>query len=127
MPVFSAPGTKPAPMPWSPWLPLTPPLSTGEPAGSTATIFTAGFFPFRYSPTPVTVPPVPTPATKKSIFPSVSSQISGPVVSRWAAGLAGLSNCPGTKLPGIPFANSSALAMAPAMPCAPGVSTSSAP
>ena len=38
--------------------------STGEVAGSTATTLTAGFLFLRYSPTPVTVPPVPTPATK---------------------------------------------------------------
>jgi hypothetical protein len=31
--------------------------------------------------TPVMVPPVPTPATRTSISPSVSSQISGPVVA----------------------------------------------
>ena len=47
--------------------------STAEEAGSTATILTAGFFDFRYSPTPVMVPPVPTPATKTSTLPSVSS------------------------------------------------------
>ena len=32
-----------------------------------------GFLDLRYSPTPVTVPPVPTPATKMSTCPSVSS------------------------------------------------------
>mgnify|MGYP002321218565 CR=1 FL=1 len=50
---------------------------------------------------PVTVPPVPTPATKISTFPSVSSQISGPVVAACAAGFAGLSNCPRITAPGI--------------------------
>ena len=34
------------------------------------------------------------PATKISTLPSVCSQISGPVVSSWAFGLAGFSNCP---------------------------------
>ena len=34
------------------------------------------------------VPPVPTPATKMSTLPSVSAQISGPVVALWTAGLA---------------------------------------
>ncbi len=110
-----------------PWLPAFPPLSRGEPAGSTATILTAGFRAFRYSPTPVTVPPVPTPATKMSTFPSVSSQISGPVEALWAAGLAGFTNCPGMKPPGISFASSSAFSMAPFMPPAPSVRTSSAP
>ena len=36
----------------------------------------------------------------------VSSQISGPVDARWAAGLAGLLNWPGMKEPGISFASS---------------------
>ena len=44
------------------------------------TIFTLGFFSFRYLPVPVMVPPVPMPATKMSTLPSVSAQISGPVV-----------------------------------------------
>ena len=35
----------------------------------------------RYRPVPVMVPPVPTPATKCVTLPSVSRQISGPVVS----------------------------------------------
>ena len=59
---------------------------------STATTRTVGFCAFRYSATPVSVPPVPTPATKMSTLPSVSSQISGPVVRRWISGLAGLEN-----------------------------------
>ena len=58
-----------------------PSESTGDAAGSSATTFTSGFWDFRYSPTPVSVPPVPTPAIKISTFPSVSFQISGPVVS----------------------------------------------
>ena len=73
------------------------------------------------------VPPVPTPATKKSTEPSVSAHISGPVVERWTAGLAGFTNWPGMKLCGISFASSSALAMAPFMPLAPSVRTTSAP
>ena len=48
-----------------------------------------GFCSFKYSPTPVTVPPVPTPAIKISTLPSVSFQISGPVVALWIAGFAG--------------------------------------
>ena len=79
-------------MPWILWGPAVPAESTGEAAGSTATTRTAGFLDFRYDPTPVIVPPVPTPATKKSTAPSVSSQISGPVCARWALGLEGLSN-----------------------------------
>ena len=38
-------------------------------------------------------PPVPTPDTKISSWPPVSSNISGPVVRSWIAGLAGFSNC----------------------------------
>ena len=62
-----------------------------------------------------------------STFPSVSFQISGPVVAACAFGLAGFSNCPGIKLPGISLASSSALAMAPFIPLAPSVRTTSAP
>ena len=65
-----------------------PSESTGEVAGSTATILMSGFCSLRYSPVPVSVPPVPTPATKMSTFPSVSFQISGPVVALCAAGFA---------------------------------------
>ena len=114
-------------MPWILWDPLLPSERTGESSGSSATTLTAGFCSFRYSPVPVTVPPVPTPAIKISTFPSVSFQISGPVVALWIAGFAGFTNCPGMKLPGISFASSSAFAMAPFMPLAPSVRTSSAP
>jgi hypothetical protein len=47
------------------------------------------------SPTPVTVPPVPTAETMASTLPSVSRQISSAVVLRWISGLAGLLNCCG--------------------------------
>ena len=114
-------------MPWILCDPLLPSDKTGDVAGSTAIILTSGFFSFRYSPTPVNVPPVPTPAINTSTLPSVSFQISGPVVSLCAFGLAGLTNCPGMKLFGISLANSSALAMAPDIPLAPSVSTISAP
>ena len=73
------------------------------------------------------VPPVPTLATKISTLPSVSFQISGPVVPIWALGFTGFTNCPGMKLSGISFASSSAFSMAPVMPSSPGVSTISAP
>ncbi len=62
-----------------------------------------------------------------STVPSVSFQISSAVVRRWTSGLAGFSNCCGTKAPSISRLSSSALAIAPFMPAAPGVSTSSAP
>src|ERR1039457_6560847 len=39
------------------------------------------------------VPPVPMPETSTSMVPSVSSQISGPVVRKWISGLAGFLNC----------------------------------
>ena len=73
------------------------------------------------------VPPVPTPATNTSIAPPVSRQISSAVVRRWISGLAGFLNCCGTIASGVSRASSSARAMAPFMPCAAGVSTSSAP
>jgi hypothetical protein len=49
------------------------------------------------SPTPVIVPPVPTPATKMSTLSSKAFRISGPVPRRWASGLAGLENWSGRK------------------------------
>ena len=73
------------------------------------------------------VPPVPTPATKMSTVPSVSAQISGPVVALWTAGFAGLTNWPAKKLFGIWSASSCAFAMAPFMPFEPSVRTSCAP
>jgi hypothetical protein len=42
--------------------------------------FKVDFFDLSNSVMPVIVPPVPTPATRKSILPSVSCQISSPVV-----------------------------------------------
>ncbi|EJT83782.1 hypothetical protein PPS11_30776 [Pseudomonas putida S11] len=74
------------------------------------------------------VPPVPTPATSTSTAPSVSFQISGPVVFSWIAGLAGFSNWPGRKYwAGSEATISLAFSMAPFMPLAGSVSTSSAP
>ena len=52
------------------------------------------------SPTPVIVPPVPTPATKPSTLPPVASRISSAVVRRWASGFAGFSNCWSITYPG---------------------------
>src|SRR5207302_1992688 len=68
-----------------------------EERGSTATICSAGLRSRRYSPTPVMVPPVPTPATSASTRPSSARSISGPEVRRCASGLAGLENWSGRK------------------------------
>mmetsp|Transcript_39409 Transcript_39409/g.92046 ORF Transcript_39409/g.92046 Transcript_39409/m.92046 type:complete len:205 (+) Transcript_39409:774-1388(+) len=77
---------------------------------------------------PVIVPPVPTPPTKISSFPSQSFHISGPVVSLWIFGLSGLLNCCSIKpFSPKPLAISSALAIAPPIPFADRVKTSSAP
>ena len=114
-------------MPWILCAPARPSDSTGDAAGSTATTCTSGFMRLRYAPAPLTVPPVPTPATKMSTSPPVASQISGPVVASWTAGFAGFVNCPTMNELGISAASSSARAMAPFMPSAPSVSTSSAP
>ena len=78
----STAGTKPAPIPWILCGPGAPPESTGELAGSTATTSASGARSFSIRPTPVIVPPVPTPATKAPICPSVSRQISSAVVRR---------------------------------------------
>ncbi len=53
----------------------------GDSAGSTANTVMAGFCSLRKRPAPVMVPPVPTPETSAATSPSVSDQISGPVVS----------------------------------------------
>ena len=76
---------------------------------------------------PVTVPPVPTPQTRMSICPAVSSQISGPVVSKCTFGFAGFSNC--CRMYASPFfaASSSAFITAPFIPLAGSVRTRSAP
>ena len=81
-----------------------------------------------YCAQPVMVPPVPTPPIRMSISPSVSAQISGPVVSRWIFGLSGLLNCWSI----LPFAPSSATIIsafltAPPIPFGAGVRTSFAP
>ena len=52
--------------------PALPPDKTGDDDGSTAITFILLFFSFKYSPTPVIVPPVPTAEIKISIFPSIS-------------------------------------------------------
>ena len=53
-----------------------------EPSGSAPMILTRPpETSLRYRPVPEMVPPVPTPATKWVTLPSVSAQISGPVVS----------------------------------------------
>ncbi len=53
-----------------------------DPSGSAPMILTRpSETSLRYRPTPEIVPPVPTPVTKCVTRPSVSAQISGPVVS----------------------------------------------
>ncbi len=114
-------------MPWILCGPGAPPDRTAESAGSTATTSAPGRRSLSTSPTPVSVPPVPTPATNASTSPPVSAQISSAVVSRCTSGLAGFSNCCGTKASSPSAASSSALATAPRIPSAPGVSTRRAP
>jgi cystathionine beta-synthase len=62
--------------------PLVIASATIEPSGSAATIIILGSFSLKNSAIPVSVPPEPTPATTASKFPSICSQISGPVVVR---------------------------------------------
>ena len=98
MPVLRTPGTKPAPMPWILCGPGWPPASTGVMTGFRLDgdrLEADGLRCLITSPTPVIVPPVPTPATRMSTWPSVSFQISSAVVRRWISGLAGFSNCCG--------------------------------
>src|SRR5260370_35767291 len=101
----------------------------GERVGSTATVrilFDRVFLMYRE--TPVSVPPVPTPETNTSILPSVSSQISGPVVLSWIAGLAGFSNFPiSQSLAGAAAATAPAVAIAALHPSAARVHSQVAP
>src|SRR5258706_441205 len=62
---------KPAPMPWILCGPTGPPESTAEVAGSRATMRQPGNLSLNTSPTPVIVPPVPTP-----VLPEVGSTIT---------------------------------------------------
>ena len=73
---LSTAGTKPAPMPWILCGPGGPPDSTAEVRGSTAT--TCSRVALRAPrPTPVIVPPVPTPATNTSTRPSSARTAPG--------------------------------------------------
>ena len=104
-----------------------PPDRTALASGSTATIFRPGSLGFSALPTPVIVPPVPTPATKMSSLPPVSFQISSAVVRMCTSGLAGFSNCCGMKLSGTSLRSSSARAIAPFTPFSRGVNSRRAP
>src|SRR4051812_50095556 len=83
---FITAGTKPAPIPWILCGPGSPPDSTGEDSGSTATTYTSGLRSLSLSPAPVIVPPVPTPATKASTSPSSPAQISSAGVGGGGSG-----------------------------------------
>ena len=84
--------TAPGPMPWNWCCPRSPPDSTGDRAGSTATTSVSGRRSFKKRPTPLIVPPVPEPYTNASILPCICVHSSGPVVSKCTRGLAGLAN-----------------------------------
>mmetsp|Transcript_25764 Transcript_25764/g.34287 ORF Transcript_25764/g.34287 Transcript_25764/m.34287 type:complete len:211 (-) Transcript_25764:87-719(-) len=136
-------GTSPAPIPWILCGPCSPIFSPPKASvisicswGSTATVFISGLrgghpcssLPLMYWDIPDTVPPVPTPETNMSISPSLSRQISGPVVSLWILGFAGFSNCWSIKpLPSNPAIISFAFASAPGTAFSFGVSTTSQP
>ena len=114
-------------MPWMACLPAVPPDRTGEASGSTAMICIEGLYRKSVSATPLNVPPVPTAATKMSTSPSVSVQISSPVVFACMAGFAGFSNWPNMMELGVVAFSRSASRMAPDIPSAPEVSTIVAP
>ena len=57
---------------------------------------------------PVTVPPVPTLATRCVIRPSVWAQISGPVVRSWADGFSAFQYWSGLNAPGMSRASRAA-------------------
>ena len=121
-------GTKPAPMPSMRCSPAVPPDSTALFSGSTATMRTSGRLARSTCPTPVIVPPVPTPWTNASgtRLPSCA-RISGPVVRRCASTLAGFWNCIGMNEWGLLRQISLARSTAPFITCAAGVRCTSAP
>ena len=125
-------GTNSSLMPWMRCLPtLWPVRSVGLSAGSSGCTFTSGTAARRQRPTPMTVPPVPTPATKAvGRKPSASSwrSSSGPVVCRWASTLAALSNWRGWNTRRSSRLSASAWAMAPLKPpCSAVTGTTVAP
>jgi len=106
-------------MPWIGWGPFLPPDSTGDAAGSTATNCTEGCVPDDLG-NPVMVPPVPTPATKMSIFPvGVAPDLlrGGFAVDRRIGRVLELL---GHEVPLVGLGQFLALAIAPGMPSAPG-------
>ena len=95
---LSTGGTNPAPMPWMRWGPAGRPTARPSPRARRRRPAASGLQRSRrYSPTPVIVPPVPTPATSTSTRPSSARRSPGPVVRRCASGLAGLENWSGRK------------------------------
>src|SRR5205807_1670033 len=69
-------------MPWILCGVNPPPLSTWASTGITATILIFAFRFFSTWPTPLTVPPVPTPATTASTLPPLSRQTDSGVPAR---------------------------------------------
>ena len=120
-------GTKLGPIPWILCGPGCPSLRTGESFGSTAMICTSGLRSLSTCPTPVIVPPVPTPAMKMSTLPSVSRQISSAVVLRWISGFASFSNCLAQIAPGVSATICFAMLTASDMPLVGSVRINSAP
>ena len=85
------------------WLPVLYPVeSVGEFSGSNGYALALGFTALIARPIPMTVPPVPTPATTASgvlPIPFKASMISAPVYSTWVSILSGLENWPGRNAP----------------------------
>ncbi|MEZ5989709.1 MAG: hypothetical protein R3F30_11390 [Planctomycetota bacterium] len=89
-------------MPWMRWWPtFLPVVRTGELAGSSGWTRIERSKRAKARATPMTVPPVPTPATKvvgRSPTAPSWARISRPVPKSWASTLASLLNCRGEKL-----------------------------
>lgn len=87
-------------MPMMPCSPGSFPLITADSSGSAATTRRPGNAARSAAPTPISVPPVPTPATKApgggASSASSWARISGPVVSWWQRMLSGFENWSGT-------------------------------
>ena len=80
----------PAPIPWIMWFSRRPPREDRGARRLDRDDLDARLARFSTSPTPVIVPPVPTPAMNTSIAPPVSSHISTAVVSPVGSGVGGV-------------------------------------
>ncbi len=116
---LSTGGTKPAPIPWMRCGPGTArPRAPASRAARRRRRAARGLTcSRRYSPDPVIVPPVPTPATSTSTWPSRARAISGPVVAAVGLGVGGVGELVGQE--DVVVARHRARRLRPPRPCRP--------